>query len=81
MEHVSAKDDRKAKQGLAVGRVLKQKLAKQNQLAGFGDFGEGSKFTYLGLGLAGIAIAGIIYYLSKSNTTAAPAKKRKRKRK
>ena len=75
------KDDLKSIQAMAIGRKLKSELAKNHQLSGLSGFGEGSKLTYVGLAVAGIAVAGLICYLCKAKAATPARKTRRRKRK
>jgi hypothetical protein len=75
------KDDLKSRQAMAVGKRLKTGLAKRHQLSGLAGFGEGSKMTYVGLAVAGIAVAGLICYLCRTKAAAPARKTRRRKRK
>lgn len=71
---------RKVSEEMADGLKLASELRKNNQLSGFSGLGEGSKMTYAGLAVAGIAIAGLIYYLCKAKP-AAPLRKKRKSRK
>jgi hypothetical protein len=74
------KDDLKSMQAMAIGNKLKAGLTKRHQLSGLAGFGEGSKLSYVGLAVAGIAVAGLIYYLCKTRAAAPALKKRKRRK-
>ena len=74
------KDNLKARQAMAVGRRVKGQLAKSYGLDGL-DGLVGGKLKYLGLGIAGIVVAGIIRHMLKNKAAAPARKKRRRKRK
>jgi len=90
------KEALKAKHKMALGKKLRENVKKSPTLplvskskagmlrspfAGFRSFGEGNTMKYVGLGLAGLAVVGLIYCMKNKQAAPAAARRRNKRKK